>query len=401
MLNSIWKTLLGCILLITVVSSAEASFHTFKVNEIYSNADGSIQFVELREASGLNGQNIWAGHTLTSSNGTTTNTFTFSNNLPSSTTANRMVLVATQAFANLGLVQPDYIIPAGFLFPAGGTLNFADVSSIGYASLPVDGILSRNANGSTGTNSPTNFAGISGTIPAVVTPPQSGWWWNPAEGGRGFMIEFRGTAVFMATFLYDSDGRANWYVSSMTKTNSTSYQGALTPYANGQTLTGSFKQASALASVGNITLSFSSATQGTLTWPGGTIPIERYNIVANGVAAPIGVSQPESGWWWNESEGGRGWAIEIQAGTAFIAGFMYDTNGNPIWYLTQNPVSGTTTYQGTWVQYGNGQTLTGSFHSANVTNANVGAITIQFDSTTTATLRLPDGRMLPIKRFIF
>ncbi len=401
MLNLIGKILFGCALLLGTIGNADASFHTFKINELYSNADGKVQFVELLEGSGLNGQNLWSGHVLTSSNGSVTKTFSFSGNLSSSITANRKVLVATQGFADLGIVQPDYIIPAGFLFTAGGTIDFASVSSIGYPSLPVDGILSFNDDGTTGINSPTNFAGVSGSIHAVVVPPQTGWWWNPAEGGRGFMIEFRGSSVFMAGFLYDVDGRPTWYVSSMTKNNSSSYVGTLIPYINGQTLTGSYKAATPQASVGTITLSFSGATNGTLTWPGGTIPIERFNVVPNGVAAATAPSQPETGWWWNAAEGGRGWAIEIQAGTAFIGGFLYDSDGKAVWYVTQNPVSGTTTYQGVWTQYGNGQTLTGSFKPANVTNASVGAVTIQFDSTSTATLTLPDGRTVPIIRFIF
>lgn len=401
MFNLIGRILFGCALLIGMIGKADATFHTFRINELYSSADGKVQFVELVEGSGFDGQNLWAGHALTSSNGIATNTFVFSNNLPSPATANRMVLVATQGFADLGIVQPDYIIPAGFLFTSGGTIDFAGVSSVGYASLPVDGTLSRNADGTTGVNSPTNFAGARGSIQAMASPPQSGWWWNPAEGGRGFMIEFRGSSVFMAAFLYGTDGRPTWYVSSMTKNNSTSYVGTLIPYANGQTLTGTYTPATPQATVGTISLSFSGPTNGTLTWPGGTIPIERFNVVPNGVAAPVAASQPETGWWWNAAESGRGWAIEIQAGTAFIAGFLYDSDGKPVWYVSQNPVSGTTTYQGVWAQYGNGQTLTGSYQPANVTNASVGAVTIQFNSTTTATLTLPDGRTVSLTRFVF
>jgi hypothetical protein len=52
------------------------------------------------------------------------------------------------------------------------------------------------------------------TVPAAVScnpqPPQTGWWWNPAEGGRGFTIEARGNLLFMAAFHYDTRGRATW-----------------------------------------------------------------------------------------------------------------------------------------------------------------------------------------------
>ena len=62
--------------------SAHATFHTYVINEIYSNADGTVQFVELREALGESGQNFFAGIRLVSSSGTSQQTFTFPGNLP-------------------------------------------------------------------------------------------------------------------------------------------------------------------------------------------------------------------------------------------------------------------------------------------------------------------------------
>jgi hypothetical protein len=75
------------------------------------------------------------------------------------------VLIATQGFANLGVVAPDFIVPDGFLFTSGGaTVNFANVDEVIYASLPLDGIHSIDHNGTIGVNSPKNFAGVTATI---------------------------------------------------------------------------------------------------------------------------------------------------------------------------------------------------------------------------------------------
>ena len=142
------------------------SFHIFHINEVYSNADGTVQFIEF--VGDADGQEFWAGHSITSTNGSVTNTYNFTTNLPSSATAGKSVLVATQGFANLGIVAPDYIIPDGFLLINGGTVNFPGMDSLTYAVLPTDGTLSLNANLTTGTNSPTDFAGATGTVvPAV------------------------------------------------------------------------------------------------------------------------------------------------------------------------------------------------------------------------------------------
>ncbi len=140
------------------------AFHFYDIAEIYSNADGTIQFIEL--VTTTNGQNLFNGHTLEVTSGDSTNTFVFVGNLPSSATANTSVLIATQGFADLGIVTPDYIVPDDFLFTAGGTLDFGDGSDVVvYSALPDDGVLSVNDAGATGANSPGNFAGDTGTIP--------------------------------------------------------------------------------------------------------------------------------------------------------------------------------------------------------------------------------------------
>lgn len=230
--------------------------------------------------------------------------------------------------------------------------------------------------------------------------PQTGWWWNPSQSGRGFMIEKRGGNLFMASYLYETDGRASWYASGGAMSSS-SYQGPLTAYAGGQTLTGPYAVPFSPGSAGTITLQFSDSSHGTLSWPGGTIPIERFNIVANGASAAPAAFQPQSGWWWNASENGRGFALEIQSGTLFMAGYMYDAQGNPIWYSTAGAMASSNSYSGTWVQWANGQTLSGSYKTPSIANSNVGSVNLLFTSTTSAVLTLPDGRQITLTRFLF
>ena len=157
--------------------SASASFHTFVISEVFSSADGKVQFVELVESSvsdpiyggGGNGENFWAGQTLRTSSGASQKSFVFPKNLPSFNTAGRRVLVATMSFAALGVVTPDYVVPDNFFFQANGTVNYANVDSFTYASLPGDGVLSLDRSGTTRPNSPTNFAGNTGSVTATVS----------------------------------------------------------------------------------------------------------------------------------------------------------------------------------------------------------------------------------------
>ena len=174
-----WVALLGAALL---APQAGASFHTFQIDELYSSPDGSVQFVELHESQGFGGQNFLSGHALTSSQGGTTRVYTFPNDLHNGNTANHFVLIATPGFAALSGVTPDYTVPAPFLFPGGGTLDYAGVDQVTYPTLPADGRSSIDRTGVPAVATPTNFAGQVGTLvpappaaPAPGVPALSAW----------------------------------------------------------------------------------------------------------------------------------------------------------------------------------------------------------------------------------
>ena len=156
-----------------LVIPAQASFHFWRINEIYSNADGSVQFVEFFTTSGS--QQFLATQQLKCSNTaqTLTNTFTFPNSLPSMpSTADRFFLVATPGFAGLpGGIAPDYTFPTNFLFRPGGRLSLVGADTVTYTSLPTNGILSISRTGVTAINSPRNFGGQQGSIIPPNNPP--------------------------------------------------------------------------------------------------------------------------------------------------------------------------------------------------------------------------------------
>ena len=252
-------------------------------------------------------------------------------------------------------------------------------------------------------NSGTNrsVATFAGTQTCQPQAPQTGWWWNPAEGGRGFGIEMQGNHLFMAGYLYDATGRATWTTSGgYTSEDGSIYNGTLLNYTNGQTLTGPYRVPDAPSSLGPITLAFTDARHGTLIWPGGSIPIERFDSLLADSTATTAAFAPENGWWWNASESGRGYFMEFKSGIADVAGYMYDGSGNPLWYLSIGAMSNPQTFQNNWLQYANGQTLTGTYKAPGDPVA-VGALSIQFQDAANATLTLPTGTQLPITRFRF
>ena len=147
--------------------------HLWVVNEILSNADGSIQFIEMLECCGSSIETSLAGKTMYSD--ATGHQYTFPTNLTGDT-AHRYLLLGTVAFAALpGAPAPDFIIPPGFFSTSGDTIRWFvypnATLSFGPGALPVNGVDSLRRDGTTGTNTPTNFAGQSGSIAAIVLVP--------------------------------------------------------------------------------------------------------------------------------------------------------------------------------------------------------------------------------------
>ena len=261
------------------------------------------------------------------------------------------------------------------------------------------------ASGTSMINGGTNRAVVTvpGSMECRPAPPQTGWWWNPAEDGRGYSIEKRGNNLFFAAFLYHPSGRSTWHVSSgPVSLEGSLYNGDLLSASGGQTLGGPYTAFPTLRSEGSMTMTFNNAATGTLVWPGGTVPIQRFNIVPNGLTLPASTNQPESGWWWNEQEAGRGFFMEWQGGTLDIAGYMYDEAGDPVWYLTVgNQSADGRSFSGNWWSYGNGMTLMGPWRPHTRINDNFAPLTITFSGPDTALMTLPNGRTTALRRHRF
>lgn len=145
-----------------VCHSAHASFHLWHIEEVFSDAVGRVQFIELGGAP-ANFENFLTGHVLSSNS----QMFEIPTDLPGTDTAAKRVLFGTQPFADLsGAPAPDYIIPEQFFSPAGDSINFANISVLSFSEneLPRDGLNALLANMSTAINSPTNFGGETGSV---------------------------------------------------------------------------------------------------------------------------------------------------------------------------------------------------------------------------------------------
>lgn len=355
------KPLLRCwlaALLLHLPGTAFATFHTYQVDQIFSNAGGSVQFVVMREAAGLDGQSHWAGHALSVTRGGTTRTFTFPRDLPGelcdqyygcegAPTAGSRVLIGTQGFAALGLVEPDYVIPDGFLPTEGATLDFAGVDQVTYAPLPVDGVTAIDRAGARLRNVATNFAGKAASVAGQAAANHQGLWWaRPAgsESGWGLNIAHQGDTFFATLFTYDEAGKAMWLFMSngVRQADGATYAGELYKATGSAFNAVPFAPISAanLTQVGTMSIAFSGEDAATLDYTvnGARVTKSIQKLVFGSRAANC---VPASGsraslanyqdLWWKADESGWGLNVTHQDNTLFATLFTYGPDGQNLW----------------------------------------------------------------------
>jgi hypothetical protein len=214
----------------------------------------------------------------------------------------------------------------------------------------------------------------------ALAAPQPGWYWNPAESGRGFFIESTTGSTVVGGYLYDADGHALWVISGGANADPYNYSGRLLTDGGGQTLFGTYQSPAPSTDLGAVSIHFADDTHATLTWSGGVVPLERFSF---GSGTPD--FQPFTGWYWNPSENGSGYSIEVQGSNIFFVGYMYDGAGRPVWYLSAGPMSSSSTYSGDLMQFAGGQTIGGAYHPPGPPTT-VGTLGLVFSSMARAQL---------------
>ncbi len=111
--------------------------------------------------------------------------------------------------------------------------------------------------------------------------PESGFWWNANEGGRGYAIEIQDNYLFFAGFLFAPDGTATWYTSQgLISADSRSFTGQLNATSGGQCINCNYvRPTTVVGAAGNMTIVFDSEISGRIIWgsPARTVPITRFD----------------------------------------------------------------------------------------------------------------------------
>jgi hypothetical protein len=364
--------------LLLFASAAWAEFHTYKIDQLYSNADRSVQFLVMHESLGMDGENLWLGHTLLARSGDVTRSFVFTRNLPGGTcdgygcqsaqTANSRVLIATQGFASLGILTPDFVVPNGFFATDGVTVTYGEgMDQVTFPPIPTDGTHAITRAGTIIPNLATNFAGQSASVSGAPDLNFTGLWYKaPADSESGWGINFshQGDTIFASWFTYDASGKGWWLVMTANSTGANTFSGTLLqatgpafdavpfpPLGSPGGIMGS--------SVGTGTLTFTDANNGAFTYT--VNGISQAKAITRQAFGPLptcvfsasnnlATTANYTALWWAAPAGSEsGWGINFthQGNTIFASWFTFDHDHTPMWLVVTATNSGNGTYTGT------------------------------------------------------
>ena len=314
---------------------AGATFHLWAMQELYSSADGTVQFLELRSITG--GQQFVAGHVLEANCGGTPRFFTIPSNLPGDS-GTRAMLFGTQAFAALNVVAPDFTVPNGFFCQGGGTINFAHGADIwSHGATPTNGTDSLLRNGSTSTNTPENFAGQSGVItpsnPAVTIAPMEIDFGSLAVGStsnaQSFVFSSNGNSAYRITGLNSSGGCAvEANLCQGTDFLCTSTCNANQDYAPGASCQIQVFFRPTVAGARSAAINVCDNVSG-----GRSLALQ---LRGTGTSSSSPPPPSVQGLWWRSPAGNEnGWGVNIthQGNIIFATWFTYDTDGTGMWLV--------------------------------------------------------------------
>jgi hypothetical protein len=167
-----------CLLALLATAPCQAAFHQWRFAEVFSSADGTVQFIELFNPTPASTETQSSTAEIRTDSG---NVFEFPTPNISGNTGNKRMLIATDNFESIpGAVTPNFstalALPPNFFDPAADRLRlfqpsfgeFTAVTWTAATAIPTDNVFSRLFNTSVcaactpagiAANSPTNFNG--------------------------------------------------------------------------------------------------------------------------------------------------------------------------------------------------------------------------------------------------
>lgn len=172
------------------------------------------------------------------------------------------------------------------------------------------------------------------------------WYAGEQESGWGVDFTQRGVHIFAALYTYDDAGQPKWYFASDCRMAASALtSGRCTGDLYELTATALFGTGASGSphlppvKAGTLQVDFASPSQATMSYTVGsvsrTVAIQRQLFPVGTTTPPIDYTDL---WWAGQQASGWGMAISHQYNTMFLAWFVYDASGKPVWYTASNCV---------------------------------------------------------------
>jgi uncharacterized protein (TIGR01370 family) len=238
--------------------------------------------------------------------------------------------------------------------------------------------------------------GIAARTLARPPSPRSltGWWWDPAKPGEGWAVEWTDGKLFAAWFGYDAQGTARWAVTTgAVAADGRRYDGEMRVAANGATLAQPPRTSAAYTgTLGPVTMEVLGPTAMRVVAFGRTMNLRRFEIDGgdSGVRSGPRPGSPETGWYVEPDNPGRGYFIEVQDARVFVGAFMYRDDGSAVWYVDWSDVAARRNFGQTIYEYRQSGLL-----------GSPGGWKFAFGDPFGGEVTLPSGRKARLLRFTF
>jgi len=326
----------------SLANLAQGSHHGWVISEVFSNSDGTLQFVEMRST--RSGENV-GGFRLVS-NGIN---YTFPNNVANDSPGSNLLL-STADFEGAYGISPDFVIADGFLSVDSGSVDYAfGVSVLNWTMLPTDGVTALGGAAAT----PRNNAGqtrvltpLDTTAPVISDVPTS-----PLEILSNEDVSVSDTQI--VDFLEA--------ISCSDESDSSPMLVMDTPasFATGSTTTISI----------------------TCTDDAGNVADDHVEVTITAL-----MENPKTGLWWNPDESGWGVTLTQQGDIIFVTMFTYESSGIPIWYVASNCAVTEESCSGELYKVVGGASITNDWDAPNLDVSAVGDITFAFSDNDNANM---------------
>ncbi|HET9763327.1 MAG TPA: hypothetical protein VFR50_07415 [Casimicrobiaceae bacterium] len=212
-----------------------------------------------------------------------------------------------------------------------------------------------------------DLADLAAYIVTLAPPPaanyQGLWWATPAgsESGWGINFAHQGNIIFATWFTYDLTGKGMWLVMTAQQTAPNTYTGTLYSTKGPPFNAVPFNPAQVtIAAVGNGTLTFSNASNGTFSYTVNGVAQNKAitrevfgplpSCAAAASSASLAAATNYQDLWWAVPAGSEsGWGINLnhEGDVIFATWFTYDLDGSPMWLVVTANKTAPGVYTGT------------------------------------------------------